>query len=231
MTRIKDERKRLGATFGALSNGRVNICGITAIYLVKAVTIAVRYSASRKQFGPPNSSEELSVLEYQSQQYRVLPHLAMAIVFRVFTQWLSTNLNKMVIQQLMGEEDLNEIGMEIHALSSATKPYCTWAAQSAIQDCREACGGHGYLKVAGLGDLRNNNDASCSYEGENNVLIQQTSNWLLSVRKTGYQSFEKVSPLGSAKFLATFDSVIKSRFTFKTSEEALRLESMASQLF
>lgn len=146
VSKIKDQRKRMGASFGALSNGRVNICGMVSTYLVKAVTIAVRYSASRKQFGPPNSTEEYSVLEYQSQQYRVLPHLAMAIVFKVFTQWLSTNLNKTVIKQLMGEENLNEIGMEIHALSSATKPYCSWATQSAIQDCREACGGHGYLK-------------------------------------------------------------------------------------
>lgn len=146
VTKIKDQKKRMGASFGALSNGRVNICGMVSMYLVKAVTIAVRYSATRKQFGPPNSSEEYSVLEYQSQQYRVLPHLATAIVFRVFTQWLSTTLNKTVIKQLMGEENLNEIGMEIHALSSATKPYCTWEAQSAMQDCREACGGHGYLK-------------------------------------------------------------------------------------
>lgn len=145
VTKIKDVRKRMGAAFGALSNGRVNICGMVTMYLVKAVTIAVRYSATRKQFGPPNS-EEYSVLEYQSQQYRVLPHLAMAITFRFFTQWLSTSLNKSLIKQLMGEENQNEIGMEIHALSSATKPYCTWSVQSAIQDCREACGGHGYLK-------------------------------------------------------------------------------------
>lgn len=35
---------------------------------------------------------------------------------------------------------------EFHALSSATKPLSGWLARDAIQDCREACGGHGYLK-------------------------------------------------------------------------------------
>jgi len=36
--------------------------------------------------------------------------------------------------------------MEIHVLSSAGKPLAGWIARAAIQDCREACGGHGYLK-------------------------------------------------------------------------------------
>lgn len=36
--------------------------------------------------------------------------------------------------------------MEMHAISSAAKPACTWAIRDAIQDCRESCGGHGYLK-------------------------------------------------------------------------------------
>lgn len=37
------------------------------MYLVKAITIAIRHSASRKQFGPEDSGEEIPVLEYQSQ--------------------------------------------------------------------------------------------------------------------------------------------------------------------
>lgn len=145
-TKIKDHRKRMAVSFGALSGGRVNICGTSTMYLIQAVTIAIRYSASRKQFGPANSVEEQSVLEYQSHQYRVLPHLAMAITFKVFTQWLAFNMNKTLIRQIRGEKDLNSIVMEMHALSSAAKPYCTWAVQQATQDCREACGGHGYLK-------------------------------------------------------------------------------------
>lgn len=67
VTTIKDNRKRLGASFGALSAGRVNICSIATLSLCKAITIAIRYSAVRKQFGPDDSNEELPVLEYQSQ--------------------------------------------------------------------------------------------------------------------------------------------------------------------
>lgn len=79
--------------------------------------------------------------------------------------------------------------------------------------------------VARFGELRNNNDSSITYEGENNVLIQQTSNWLLSVRKNGYRSFGDVSPLGSAEFLKDFDQLINQKFNYRTSDEALRPES------
>lgn len=84
--------------------------------------------------------------------------------------------------------------------------------------------------VAGLGDLRNDNDPNLTYEGENNVLLQQASNWLLACRKTGYAYFLEASPLKSAQFLHASDKIIKQKCNWTTVEEAMNPQSMEFRL-
>ena len=52
-----------------------------------AVTIAVRYSAQRQQFGPPDAPE-VSVLDYPTQQQRLMPMLATAYALHFTRQAL-----------------------------------------------------------------------------------------------------------------------------------------------
>ncbi|XP_033891183.3 peroxisomal acyl-coenzyme A oxidase 3 isoform X1 [Acipenser ruthenus] len=223
VTPFKDPNKRFGASLGALSGGRVSITRMGVINLKLAITIAIRYSATRRQFGPKDN-EEIPVLEYQMQQWRLIPYLAAVLALDHFSKTLFVNFVEFQIGLMMKDksERQSELGREIHAISCASKPLGSWTAQRGIQECREACGGHGYLAMNRLGDIRNDNDPNCTYEGDNNVLLQQTSNYLLSWMNAKHQDNVTVeSPLGSVNFLEDFNSILGSTFTVTREEECM----------
>lgn len=223
VTPFKDPNKRFGASLGALSGGRVSITRMGVTNLKLAMTIAIRYSATRRQFGPKDN-EEIPVLEYQMQQWRLIPYLAAVLALDHFSKTLFVNFVEFQIGLMMKDksERQSELGREIHAISCASKPLGSWTAQRGIQECREACGGHGYLAMNRLGDIRNDNDPNCTYEGDNNVLLQQTSNYLLSWMNAKHQDNVTVeSPLGSVNFLEDFNSILGSTFTVTREEECM----------
>lgn len=160
ITQFTDPKKRMGKSLAALSSGRVGISQNVAWNGVIAITIAIRYSAARQQFGPDGSDIEFPVIEYQAQQYRLLPHLASAYALLFFGNFVGKAYADMTIK-MMSEEDVSLEGMEIHALSSVGKPICSWTSRNIIQECREACGGHGYLKCARLGDTNRMKSQTC----------------------------------------------------------------------
>uniref|UniRef100_A0A7G3ACZ8 Acyl-coenzyme A oxidase n=1 Tax=Lutzomyia longipalpis TaxID=7200 RepID=A0A7G3ACZ8_LUTLO len=230
VTRVEDSKKRFSIILGILSEGRVAICCGVTYNIVKAVTIGIRYSAARRQFSPEGSDAELPVIEYQTQQYRLFPHLAIAFATLTFVDWLyHANYAIKQISLRGGDIGLSK-GIEMHALSSVAKAITTWAARDAVQDCREACGGHGYLRAAQLGFIRSDNDASCTYEGANNVLIQQASNWLLATRFRGHEEFRTKSPYGSAAFFADLPTIIQTKFHWDTPQEVMEPQNLLTTL-
>lgn len=223
VTRFKDSRERFGASLGSLSFGRVIIVAMSIVNLQLAVSIALRFSATRHQFGPTDE-KEIPVLEYQMQQWRLFPYLAAVFALDHFSKSLFMDL--MGLQQGFLEHDRSsrqaELGREIHALSSASKPLASWTAQRGIQECREACGGQGYLAMNRLGDLRDDNDPNCTYEGDNNVLLQQTSNYLLGLLAHGDPGGAHFqSPLKSVAFLEAYPALLGQRFRVASLEDCL----------
>ncbi|RWS24161.1 Peroxisomal acyl-coenzyme A oxidase 3-like protein [Leptotrombidium deliense] len=204
--------EKTGATLGILSAGRVFITHMSITNLQMAIVIAVRYSATRRQFGP--STEEWPIIEYQTQQWRLFPYVAASYVlnnfffslYQDYVDFFVTSFNP-----VYGNK--GEMGAEIHSLSSCAKAVCGWMARDAIQESREACGGHGYLKAARLGELRNDHDANNTYEGDNNVLLQQTSNYLMKLFKEKIDNQKTVnSPFSSVNYIDDYENILKTKF-------------------
>ncbi|XP_043467952.1 peroxisomal acyl-coenzyme A oxidase 3-like [Leptopilina heterotoma] len=218
-TSVKKQDKRFAKFLSPLSTGRVGITLHATMFSRLALTIATRYCAVRRQFGP-NEKEEVPVIEYQVQQGRLFPHIATLYAWTIFGYYI------LRMSDVQTKKSSPAENAEMHALISATKPLSTWSAQAAIQDCREACGGHGYLKASRLGEMRDSNDPSATYEGENTVLIQQASNWLLNQWDNFKRGKGISTPLGTAGFIKTSVYILSQKFHATSIEETLKLDNL-----
>lgn len=83
------------------------------------------------------------------------------------------------------------------------------------------------MLAAGFNDLRNANDANCTYEGDNNVLIQQTSNWLLNIWSNLLNGNKSCcdTPLGTVEFLKDADFILSEKFKLSRADEGFTHKS------
>jgi len=117
-----------------------------AVQLRKAVTIAVRYSAVRRQ-GEPVNGVEPRVLDYTSQQAKVLPPLALAMGLH-----LAANSVWEMYNTVQGEIEQGNFSNlpSLHALACSIKVVVTSESARAIDQLRRACGGHGFMASSNL---------------------------------------------------------------------------------
>ncbi|XP_027179498.1 acyl-coenzyme A oxidase 2, peroxisomal [Coffea eugenioides] len=172
--------KRFGATLGELVGGRVVLAYSSSGVLKIAATIAIRYSLLRQQFGPPKQPE-ITILDYQSHQHKLMPMLASTYAFHFATLHLVDKYCEM--KKTHDEESVGDV----HSLSAGLKAYVTSYTAKSLNTCREACGGHGYAAVNRFGSLRNDHDIFQTFEGDNTVLLQQVAIDLLKQYKQKFQ--------------------------------------------
>jgi acyl-CoA oxidase len=208
---IASDNRRFFTMLGTLVGGRIGIprSGLSASK--SGLTIAIRYGDQRKQFGPEGASE-IPILNYRTHQRRLMPLLANAYALHFSLQYLTQRfVNR-------SEEDMQEI----EALAAGLKSFATWNTTDTLQECREACGGKGYLSENRIERLKNDTDIYTTFEGDNTVLLQLVAKSRLTEFK---QEFSNMGMFGILNFVAEQASSslaeLNPFFTRNTDEEHL----------
>lgn len=125
---------------------RSGVNNIIANHFSKVALITTRYSILRKQF-KNSKGEEISVLDYQTQQAKVLSRIGEVFAL-LFTAKKITEFTNFVFQEA-GKGRFDRLN-EGHILASASKAYITYEALNNSEVARRSAGGHGFHLYSGL---------------------------------------------------------------------------------
>ncbi|RUP31470.1 MULTISPECIES: acyl-CoA dehydrogenase [Mycolicibacterium] len=173
---IDNPNRRFFTMLGTLIRGRVTVGGSAAAAARVALDIATRYALQRRQFEAPKTDDEVLIMDYLVHQRRLLPLIAKSYALQFAQNELVSDLHD--LQDV--EEPDGEVQRELEARAAGLKAAATWHATKAIQECREACGGAGYLAENRLIALKADTDVFTTFEGDNHVLTQLVAKHLLT---------------------------------------------------
>lgn len=188
---IENPSKRFFTMLGTLVGGRICVARAGLGGAKKALAIAVKHALKRRQFNDSIKIQEDLLMDYPSHQVRLTPAIASCYVYDV------TLTHMMKVYSDTSILDKRKIETQVAGL----KAIITWFANNTIQECREACGGKGYLMENQIADLKGDADIFTTFEGDNHVLLQLAAKGVLSDFKSEFNSagFTAVLKLLSAR--------------------------------
>ncbi|WP_405136920.1 acyl-CoA dehydrogenase [Nocardia sp. NBC_01388] len=193
---IANPSRRFFTTLGTLVRGRVSVGGAAAAAARVALSIAVRYAEQRRQFADPDTGVETVLMDYRSHQRRLLPLVARAYALQFAQNDLVQRMH--LVQTGQATEESAQRALEKRA--AGFKVAQTRHATQAIQECREACGGAGYLTENRLVTLKADSDVFTTFEGDNLVLTQLVAKDLLTAYSDEVRDLDA---MGWVRFAAT----------------------------
>ncbi|MHA7830912.1 MAG: acyl-CoA dehydrogenase family protein [Flagellimonas sp.] len=175
---IKNPNKRFFTMLGTLVGGRICVARGALGGSKMALAIAVKYALNRRQFNNNVKVQEDLIMDYPTHQLRLTPAIAGAYVYH-FT-----------LEELMKRysDDSQTDKRKIETQVAGIKSIITWFANQTIQECREACGGKGYLLENRIADLKGDVDIFTTFEGDNTVLLQLAAKGILSDFRAEFNS-------------------------------------------
>ncbi|GAB2761562.1 acyl-CoA dehydrogenase [Terrabacter koreensis] len=190
---IDNPGRRFFTMLGTLVRGRISVAGGAGAAARSALAVTTRYAAGRRQFAAPGTDVETTVLDYRTYQRRLLPRIATAYALQVAQHELVTAMDDVLSGRATAEEDQRRL----ETRAAAIKVLTTRHATDTIQECRELCGGAGYLWANRLAALKADTDIFTTFEGDNTVLLQLVAKSLLGE----YQAtFGDLDTLGIVRF-------------------------------
>lgn len=200
---IESPGRRFFTTIGTLVQGRVSIGGAAINAAKVALTLAVRYAERRRQFEAGGEQEEL-LLDYGLHQRRLLPLLASTYALHFAQDDLRGQLHAV----LSGEVDDERSRRGLESAAAGLKAIGTWHSTRTIQECREACGGAGYLAASRFAALKADTDVFTTFEGDNHVLLQLVGKGLLTDYAGEFQDADQFDMVRLVAAVA-LDEVVK----------------------
>jgi acyl-CoA oxidase len=168
--------------YGALLGGRVTMVTDSFRTGERFITIALRYAVGRRQFTVKGQTVENQLINYPLHQKRLLPYLAWVYGMSVASAQIQKDY-KAILQGLddgVKSGDFSILSRAIDDLkglfadSASLKSTCTWLTADLIDEARQSCGGHGYSAYAGFGKGYADHVVQCTWEGDNNILAQNS---------------------------------------------------------
>lgn len=173
---IASPGRRFFTMLGTLVQGRVSLNGAAVAATKVALKIAIQYATERRQFNAASDTEEVVLLDYQRHQRRLLPLLATTYASAFAHEELLVKFDDV----FSGAHDTDEDRQDLETLAAALKSVTTWHALDTLQECREACGGAGFMVENRFTSLRADLDVYATFEGDNTVLLQLVAKRLLA---------------------------------------------------
>lgn len=207
---IDSSSRRFFTMLGTLVRGRVSVAGGAGAATRSALTLATRYALHRRQFTAPGGTEELTIMSYRAHQRKLLPAIAKSYALMLGQNALVEMMHDVATATADEGAAPEERQRELEARAAGLKAVATRHASDAIQMCREACGGAGYMADNRLVGIRADTDVFTTFEGDNTVLLQLVAKGLLTEFQ---ETFEDSSPLATIAFASRFTA---SSFVEKT---------------
>ena len=195
---IDNPNRRFFTMLGTLVQGRVCVGGAGINAAKVALTIATKYALQRRQFEATSEEHEELLLDYGLHQRRLFPLLARTYALHFAQEVLAAQLHE-VFSETEETPNTEKTRRLLESGAAGTKALGTWHATRTIQECREACGGAGYLSENRFAALKADTDVFTTFEGDNHVLLQLVAKGLLTDYASG---FEDLDQFGMVKFVA-----------------------------